>query len=526
MHCIAPDLGRTVIRRICGIGTAAFLLAACAQQPARQTIQQADATALQGSDIVKLTNRLSWGVTPSLVQHAQTVGAVRFVEEQLHPAAHPALPAEIQSRIDAMRISKTPLPELMQQMERQRRDADALTDDEAKKTAQRTYQQDMTALAREAATRSLLRDVYSPDQLQEQMVWFWMNHFNVFQYKANLRITVGDFEENAIRPHVLGHFRDLLRATALHPAMLTYLDNERNAAKQINENYAREIMELHSLGVSGGYSQADVQELARVLTGIGVNYSENTPKVRPKLQDQYQQHGLFEFNPERHDYGNKQFLGQTIQGKGLAELDEVIDRLARHPATARFLSTKLATYFLGAPPSAALVARMADTYTRSDGDIGAVLRTLFYAPEFIRSLDRGFKDPVHYVVSAVRLAYDRKPILNASPMLNWLDRMGEPFYGHLTPDGYPLGMGAWTSSGQMTTRFEIAKAIGSGSAGLFRSDTTPPVERPAFPQLANALYYQQLEKRLAPATHQALEQASSPQEWNMLYLASPEMMRR
>jgi uncharacterized protein (DUF1800 family) len=154
------------------------------------------------------------------------------------------------------------------------------------------------------------------------MTWFWMNHFSVHQGKANLRAMVGDYEENAIRPHALGKFRDLLSATLHHPAMIRYLDNEQNAANRINENYAREIMELHTLGVDGGYTQNDVQQLARILTGVGVNLGDKTPNVRKDKQDQYVRKGLFEFNPNRHDYADKVFLGQTVKGRGLAEVDE------------------------------------------------------------------------------------------------------------------------------------------------------------------------------------------------------------
>jgi uncharacterized protein (DUF1800 family) len=169
---------------------------------------------------------------------------------------------------------------------------------------------------------------------------------------------------------------------------------------------------------------------------------------------------------------------------------------------------------------------MAQAFQASGGDIATTLKTMFASPEFAHSLGTKFKDPVHYVVSAVRLAYDEKPILNAGPMLNWLNRMGEPLYAHATPDGYPLTQAAWASSGQMTTRFEIAKAIGSGSAGLFKADGPQGAERPAFPQLANALYYQSLQQNLGPATRQALDQANSPQEWNMYLLSSPEFMNR
>jgi hypothetical protein len=169
---------------------------------------------------------------------------------------------------------------------------------------------------------------------------------------------------------------------------------------------------------------------------------------------------------------------------------------------------------------------MAQTFLKTDGDIAATLDTLFHAPEFNASLAQKFKDPLHYVVSSVRLAYDDKAILNAGPMLNWLNRMGEPLYGRQTPDGYALTQSAWASPGQMSTRFEIAKAIGSGSAGLFKTDGPQPLEKPAFPQLANALYYQSLQAGLGTATRAALEQAASPQEWNTYLLSSPEMMHR
>ena len=156
----------------------------------------------------------------------------------------------------------------------------------------------------------------------------------------------------------------------------------------------------------------------------------------------------------------------------------------------------------------------------------ATLEALFTAPEFAAAGGQKFKDPMRYVVSAVRLAYDQKPVLNVGPMLNWLNRMGEPLYGRVTPDGYALLSSAWDSPGQMATRFEIAKAIGSGSAGLFKTDGPQAQERAAFPQLANALYFQSIAKTLAAATTQALEQASSPQEWNTFLLSSPEMMLR
>ena len=477
-------------------------------------------------DPVKLLNRVTWGANDTAARQLTALGTERFLALQLHPTESAPLPTPVHTQLEAMTIAHQPMDQLVVDLEQRRKDAEAITNDDAKQAAHQAYQQELNRLGREAATRALLRALYAPNQLHEQMIWFWMNHFNIFQYKRDLRAMVGDYEERAIRPHALGRFRDLLAATVHHPAMLRYLDNEQNAVGHINENYARELMELHTLGVHGGYTQRDVQELARVLTGLGVRLDSNTPQVRRELQGQYVRQGLFEFHPQRHDYGDKVFLGQTITGRGLAEVDEVLDRLSRHPATAHFVSRKLALYFVSDTPPDALVERMAQRFLRSDCDIAATLRTLFTALEFAQSLGGKFKAPIHYVVSAVRLAYDDKPILNAGPLLNWLNRMGEPCYGRQTPDGYPLDEGAWASPGQMTTRFEIAKAIGSGNAGLFKTDGPQPTERPAFPQLANALYYQALQQTLSGATRQALDQANSPQEWNLFLLASPELMHR
>ena len=499
----------------------AGLLASCAGTPpgSEGTMPAGDGNALA------MANRVSWGVNPSLMRAVDREGAPAWLQAQLHPHGDEDLPPAIAQRIAGFTVSQQLLPQLAADFERRRREMDATRDDVAKKTAQEAYQRDLTRVAREAAQRSLLRDVYSHHQLQEHMTWFWMNHFSVHQYKANLRLLVGDYEDSAIRPHALGHFRDLVRATLRHPAMIRYLDNEQNAAGRINENYARELLELHTLGVDGGYSQGDVQELARVLTGVGVNFSDNTPKVRDDRRGDYVRDGAFEFNPMRHDYGNRTVLGHAIRGRGLAEVDEVVDVLCRHPATARFVSRKLAAFFVADDPSPALVARMAQRFIDTDGDIAEVLATLFASSEFSASLGHKFKDPAHYVVSAVRFAYDERPILNGNPMVDWLNRLGEGYVNRQTPDGYPMTQAAWASSGQMMTRFEVARSIAGGSAGLFRVDGAT-ADTPAFPRLANALYYSQVEGTLGPATRAALEAAASPQEWGALLLASPEFMHR
>ncbi|MBQ1542632.1 MAG: DUF1800 domain-containing protein [Caulobacteraceae bacterium] len=473
-----------------------------------------------------LLDRVTWGVNASSATAMAALGPDRYVERQLQASPRDRLPPQAQAQVDALRITQEPMVNLVVDIDQQGKAANALTDPDQKKAAQQAYQQAMSDLAKQAMTRSLLRALYSPDQLLEQTTWFWMNHFSVHQYKSNIRVMIGDYEENAIRAHALGRFRDLLSATLHHPVMLRYLDNDQNAVGHINENYAREIMELHTMGVGSGYTQKDVEELARILTGVGVNQTSTPPKVKPQLQDQYVHAGLFEFNPNRHDYGDKVFLGHVIKGRGLAEVDEALDILAREPATARHVSRQLATYFVADDPAPALVERMASTFRRTDGDIAAVLRTMFASPEFKASLHGKFKDPAHYVVSAVRLAYDDKVVLNVAPMQGWLGRMAEPLYGRETPDGYPLGEAAWSGPGGMATRFEIARQIGSGSAGLFKADGPQPQERPAFPLIANALYFNGLSQTLTERTRGVLDQATSPQDWNTLFLSSPEFMRR
>ncbi len=498
---------------------AAALLAGCATAP--NASAPSPHTAAQ--DTLWL-DRLTWGASSTDLATVRTQGRTAWLDAQLQPRTPAPLPEAAQVQIQALAVTQQPLLPLVQQMEAQRKAADAVTDDAAKAEAQKAYQQALTRLAREASSRALLNALYSPSQVQEQLTWFWFNHFNVHQFKNNLRVMVGDYEQG-LRERSLGRFRDLLGYTAHHPAMLRYLDNDQNAANRINENYARELLELHTMGVGGGYSQKDVQELARVLTGLGVNLTDNKPKLKPTQEAQYRRDGLTEFNPARHDFGEKQLLGLTVKGEGYAELDQVLDALAKHPSTARFVSRKLAQYFVADEPPPGLVERMAERWLQSDGRIADVLRAMVASPEFEASLGRKFKDPTHYVVSAVRLAYADKVVLNTAPMIGWLYRLGQAPYNRQTPDGYPLDESAWAGPGQMTTRFEIARAIGSGSAGLFKVEGEPK-DRPAFPQLTHPLYYEGIAPRLAPATRQALSAAASPQEWNTFLLSSPDFMHR
>ncbi len=472
-------------------------------------------------------NRVTWGVNESTAAEFSALGRDRWLEAQLHPGAADKLPGGVKSQIASLTIATRPITQLAPELAAQQRGANQMQDAEQKKAAQQAHQQALNELGREAATRSLLRDVYAPDQLRQKMTWFWFNHFNVHLHKADIRATIADYEENALRRHALGRFRDLLVATATHPAMLRYLDNAENAKGHINENYAREIMELHTMGVGSEYSQEDVQELARILTGVGVNLQE--PGARPNIETRpdYIRNGLFEFNPNRHDYSVKHFLGHTIEGRGFAEVEQALEILARHPATATYVSRKIATYFVSDTPPDALVRRMTQAFRSTDGDIVSVLLVMFKSPEFADSLraKAKYKDPMQFVLSAVRLAYDTRVILNTQPIQNWLNRLAEGLYNHQTPDGYPMTAVAWDGPGQMATRFEIARQIGANAAGLFKSPNADAVERPAFPQIQSAFYFNVVAPTLSPSTRAALDQATSPQEWNALFLSSPEFMR-
>ena len=486
----------------------------------------ANAADLSPHDLIFL-DRLTFGVNASSAAHLQAVGVERWLNEQLHPLANSVLPEPAKSQVDAMAdVHKVPFDVAMS-FDAQAKSANQVADPDQRKAAQQVYQQAMNDRMKQAQARSILHALYAPDQLRQRMTWFWFNHFNVHQYKANLRIFVGDYEDRAIRAHALGKFRDLLVATLRHPAMLRYLDNTDNAAGHLTENYAREIMELHTMGVGSGYTQADVEALARILTGVGIDVKAEDPKLKPELQSQLLREGAFEFNPARHDYGDKTFLGHEIRGRGFAEVDEAIDILVHHPATATHLAKQIATYFVADNPPDALVQKMAQAFKATDGDIAAVLGAMVHAPEFNASLKPGtkFKDPVTYVFSAVRLAYDDKVILNTLPVQNWLNRLGEGLFNHETPDGYSMTSASWNGPGQMTLRFEIARQIGSGSAGLFKPDAPNAVDKPAFPLIQNALYFNGLRQTLGPATLAALDQAVSPQDWNTLFLSSPEFMR-
>ncbi len=499
---------------LCAILVAALLVAApVTSARAAETPEAADVT---------LLNRVTWGANEGSETRLRQLGPERWLQWQLHPTADDTLPPAIQAQIDALPISQRPISALFGDWVSQSKAANGVIDLVQKQAAQQAFGQAMNDFARQSATRDILRDLYSPTQLRERMTWFWFNHFNVHQYKSDVRPMLADYQETTIRPNALGHFRDLLMATLQHPAMLRYLDNADNSSGRINENYAREIMELHSMGVDSGYTQNDVQELARILTGVGIDARPEDPKLKPEWQSLLVRRGLFEFNPARHDFGDKLLLGHVIKGRGFAEVEEAVAILSGEPATARHVSEQLATYFVSDTPSQALVDRLAQAYTQSDGDIPTVLMTLFHSPDFAAASK--FKDPMRYVLSAIRLAYNDRVILNTAPVQNWLNRLAEGIYNHETPDGYSMQSSAWNGPGQMVVRFEIARQIGSSAAGMMKPPGENAVDHPGYPLLQNAIYFNAVRQRMSRTTLAVLDQAISPQDWNLLFLSSPEFM--
>ncbi len=330
----------------------------------------------------------------------------------------------------------------------------------------------------------LLRDVYSERQLKELMVDFWLNHFNVYMKKSQQApYYIAAYERDAIRPYALGHFEHLLVATATSPAMLNYLDNassigprsdyalgrnsdgslRRSAPKSkdvgLNENYGRELMELHTLGVGGGYTQHDVTEVAKVFTGWTVG--------KQRGQDVTAQ---AEFDADKHEPGDKTVLGQKIKYGGQSEGQQVLHLLANNPATARFISTKLALYFVSDTPPSAMVDRMAAKFLESRGDIRQVLLTMIHSPEFFtESTYRSkVKTPQQYVVSAVRAA--GSDVKNTGGMAEAVAALGMPLYGMQTPNGYSMKSDAWNNTAALVSRMNFALALATNKVSGVSTD--------------------------------------------------------
>ncbi len=408
--------------------------------------------------VVHLLNRLAFGPTLEAVRHVKTVGVERYIAEQLDPEAIPE-PIELRWRLDQLDTLKLN-PVQLRQLYGPLRSLRGFKPHLELEKAQRERVQ---IILRDASEARILTALLSPRQLHEVMVDFWFNHFNVFSGKGLDDVWIGNYEQQAIRPFVLGRFRDLLFATTKHPAMLVYLDNAlstapgspgaRGGQKGLNENFAREVMELHTLGADGGYTQDDVVTLARVLTGWGVN----PPNARI-----YPEHAAV-FEGARHDYNPKVFLGQPLKSRGKAEGEEALDILAHSPATAHHIAFELAQYFVADEPPAELVERLAARFLETGGDIREVLRTLFASNEFWDSKGAKYKTPYQFVISAVRAT--GVPLGNVRPLLGAMDQLGMPLFGCLTPDGYKNTEDAWLSPDATTRRISFGTALVRANPG-------------------------------------------------------------
>ncbi|MDT4968705.1 MAG: hypothetical protein QOJ64_3442 [Acidobacteriota bacterium] len=545
------------------VGTLALVPTAAAEPTARLTEEQR---------ITHVLNRLGFGARPGDVERVRAMGLDRYIEQQLHPEKISDEVAEAKVKnLEALKLSTPELyakypqpnlilramersgnvpPELAPLVEAQKKAreaqnapaAPAMGDNSAmaqKDKPGEMAREDVSPQNNPAARRAfvdwlakngmrppqqltmelqasrVLRAVYSERQLNETMVDFWTNHFNVFAGKAADRWLLISYDRDTIRPNTMGKFYDLLKATAESPAMLFYLDNfqsvspnanmrpgqigqqrrpgqgrglvdllmgdgarrnrqqqpggadmprpaqqQQRARRGINENYARELMELHTLGVEGGYTQKDVQEVARCFTGWTI--FEPRGYRGAALGEKDDRAGSYFFNARVHDDGEKTVLGKKIPaGGGVKDGLMVLDILAHHPSTAKFIATKLARRFISDNPSPALVQRIAAAFTRSDGDIRETLRAVFSSPEFnsAESYRAKIKTPFELAVSAIRtLGGDT----NGGPGLNqWISRMGEPLYMYQAPTGYPDMAENWVNTGALLERMNFGLSLAS-----------------------------------------------------------------
>jgi uncharacterized protein (DUF1800 family) len=320
-------------------------------------------------------------------------------------------------------------------------------------------------------TGRLMRMERSDAQLREVMTDFWANHFSLYNGRVGSRASVIEFDRGIIRDNALGSFRTLLGAVAKSPAMLTYLDNVASRRDSLNENYGRELLELHTLGVDGGYTQADVIATARALTGWTHDWHPRPPRPITMVQNGQSADiprtappPAFDFRPAAHDSAAKTILGRTFPaGRGIEDGEELLDLLARHPSTARHIARKLAVRFVSDAPPAALVERAAQTFLRSDGNIAEVMRTIVTSPEFFAegAFRAKLKKPTELVLS-LRRALDA-PVDSAGQVIDFLIALNQPPFGRLSPDGWPEHAAPWAAAGAMLTRVDLATRVGSGA---------------------------------------------------------------
>jgi uncharacterized protein (DUF1800 family) len=462
--------------------------------------------------VIHFLNRTSFGPTREEVQKANRLGIRAYLEEQLRPEKiSDSLVDEKLAGLKTMRLSSRELIELYPPPRQQAGQQEMM--------GQQQMQGPRTVIL-ELQQARLLRSVYSQRQLYEIMVDFWSNHFNVFSAKGADRWLTTAYDRDSIRPHALGKFRDLLLATAQSPAMLFYLDNwlsanpnapaarmggPNNRRRGLNENYARELMELHTLGVDGGYTQRDVQEVARCLTGWTIR--------QPRGE------GSFYFEPRIHDTGEKVVLGNRIpSGGGVEDGLRVIDLLAQHPSTARFVSLKLARRFIADDPPPSLVNKAAEAFNKSSGDIPTVLRALIDSPEFYSPdiYQAKVKKPLEFVASALRTTGAEVQL--SHQLLRYLGRMGEPLFLAQPPTGHPDVAASWTSPDMLLTRMNFATDLITNRIPGSRVRLEALGDKDAFARLIAP-------DSLSTATRSAVAEVEGSQAITLL-MAAPEFQRR
>jgi uncharacterized protein (DUF1800 family) len=522
--------------------------------------------------VLHVLNRLAFGPRPGDIEKVKFVGLEAYIARQLNPGGIDD--SALEKRLEPLETTRMDSRELAQAFPRpglaRKRNSGKKNNEngsELEEGASGTEQREMDPAARKAmqgmrkvavelSQAKILRAVYSERQLQEVMTDFWFNHFNVFIGKGADRILTTDYERDVIRPKALGKFHDLLLATAKSPAMLFYLDNwmsaDPNAKVQegmqrgrfrrarsapgddaasqaparakrprgLNENYARELLELHTLGVDGGYRQKDVIEVARCFTG----WTLRNPR----------QGGGFQFVNFLHDNGEKIVLGKKVPaGEGMKDGLTVLEMVSNHPSTAHFISTKLCRRFVSDHPPESLVKRCADTFLKTDGDIREVLATIFSAPEFYseEAYRAKTKKPFELVSSALR-ATGAEMMVPPPRILFSLRTMGEMLYGCQPPTGYPDAAEAWINTGALLERVNFATALASGRLPGVRVSLD---EQQNVPSLARALLYDIPGEEFVSNLQRELEKAApdkalgSRQRVTMaasLILGSPEFQKR
>ncbi len=432
-----------------------------------RTMDEATARAMLG--------RFGYGADPASLAAAMRETPRRYLTRAIQGKS--ALPPDITAEIDALPITQ-PLDSVWDEYGPGGAARKVDQDANARKALQKTERAYLVA----AVQARMLTMANSDNQGHEALLSFWLNHFSIYGPKAVDKLLAWDFTRSLDRAMADDSFESLLRASFFHPAMQVYLDNARSTAPDstmaryaegrgktlgVNENLAREVMELHTLGVGSGYTQQDVQQLARIITGAGV-YS---PRMRRQVLERAgaTRDGLFLFDPRRHDVGGKTFLGQVFpSGHGLDEIERALHMLATSPATARHISIQLTQRFLSDHPPGDVVDAMARAYTRSGGRISATLMPLIASPEFAASLKRStkFKEPIDFIVSASRAACSGRPIGNGFLLAAAARDMGEAPYLHSTPDGYGARESDWLSPPAMAKRVRFALGVATGRLPL------------------------------------------------------------